>query len=161
MADMFDKWNEEFDFEGLNEDLKENEKNGNNRSYKEVEYGTYEVAVNKMEVKASKEKRNPMMVVWFKISAGEFKNSMIFYNQVINNPTGIHFACEMLRSMELECVGELGDADHEIFKDFRQFNNLLMDAMEEIEENGLAFELEYSKGKNGFNNYKITEVFED
>ena len=83
MANMFDKWDEAIDIEGIKKDIAEAVANGGQGNYKEVPHGNYEVAVQQMELKASK-KGDPMVSIWFKIvSDGEYKGSMIFYNQVI------------------------------------------------------------------------------
>ena len=50
--DMFSRWDKEIDTEGLQKDVAEAAANGGN--YKEVPHGNYEVAVQQMELKASK-----------------------------------------------------------------------------------------------------------
>lgn len=157
MANVWDEFDKAYDLDGLNKDLKDNENNSGN--YREVPHGTYEVAVNKMELVKSK-KGKPMVSIWFKIAAGEFAGSLIFYNQVIDNSFGIHSNNDLLRSMDLDCVNNLGEHDHDVFQSFGQYGNLLMDAKEEIDDAGLTFQLAYTEGKNGFHKYKIEEVFE-
>ena len=90
MANIFDKWDKDIDTEGLANDVKEAAENGGG-DYKEVPHGDYEVAVQQMELKASK-KGDPMVSIWFKILEGEFKGSIIFYNQVITQGFQVHFA---------------------------------------------------------------------
>jgi len=88
--DMFSRWDKEIDTEGLQKDVAEAAANGGGGNYKEVPHGNYEVAVQQMELKASK-KGDPMVSIWFKIvSDGEYKGSMIFYNQVITQGFQIH-----------------------------------------------------------------------
>ena len=84
----------------------------------------------------------------------------LFYNQVISNPFGIHSNNEFLKSMELECIGDIEEAGKSLFQGYKQYEQLLMDAAEEIDECGLTFDLEYSEAKNGFHNYKILDVYE-
>lgn len=158
MADMFDKWDNEIDTEGLQKDVEEAAKNGG--KFKEVPPDTYEVSVEKMELTASK-KGDPMVSIWFKIVAGEFKNSRIFYNQVVQNGTGIHFNNELLRSMDLDAVITIENQGGKLFQSYKQYSNLLMDCAEEIDANKLTFELKYGEGKNGFHTYEITDVFEN
>ena len=155
---IWDEFDSEIDTEGLRKDMEEAEKNGGG-NYKEVPVGSYEVSVEKMELTKSK-KGNPMVSIWFKIQAGEFKGQRIFYNQVVSGNTGIHFNNELLKAMGLECVDVLGTHDHEIFKTYKQYGGLLMDAAEEIDAANLTFALDYGEGKNGFHTYEITEVFE-
>lgn len=155
---MFDKWDNEIDTEGLQHDVEEAAKNGG--SFKEVPPDTYEVTVEKMELTASK-KKDPMVSIWFKIASGELKGSRIFYNQVVQNGTGIHFNNELLRAMDLDTVHAVEDNGGKLFQTYRQYANLLMDCAEEIEKAKLSFELEYGEGKNGFHTYKIKDVFEN
>lgn len=146
--DIWDKFDKEIDTEALAKDAAEVAENGSD--FKEVPYGTYEVSIDKMELKESKTNK-PMLSIWFKILDGEYKNSLIFYNQVLHTGFGIHNANEFLRSLESGLNVE--------FKSFKQYNNLIMDIHEAI-DGVLEFALEYSEGKNGFKNYKITDIFE-
>ena len=146
--DIWEKFDKEIDVEGLKHDAEEAAKNGGN--FKEVPYGTYEVKVNKMELKESKTNK-PMLSIWFKILDGEYKDSIIFYNQVLSTGFGLHSADNFLRSLDSGVTVE--------FKNFRQYNNLILDIAEAI-DGVLEYGLEYSEGKNGFSNYKITDVFD-
>lgn len=155
MANIFDKWDKEIDTEGLANDVKEAAANGTGE-FKEVPHGDYEVAVHQMELKASS-KGNPMVSIWFKILDGEFKGSMIFYNQVITQGFQVHIVNEMLRKMMSE------SADSELmeeieFKSYKQYGNLIMDIFEAINEN-FEYVLAYKKGKKDFSTYEIKEVF--
>lgn len=149
MANIWDKFDSSIDTEGLQKDVQEAAENGTG-SFKEVPHGEYEVEVNKMELVASK-KGDPMVSIWFKIVSGEYKGSLIFFNQVITQGFQIHIVNELLRAMGTE---------HEIkFTTYKEYGNLLMDIMESI-DGQLEFGLEYGEGKKGFNTYEITEVFE-
>ena len=134
---------------GLAEDVKTAAENGG--SYKEVPFGEYEVAIDKLELTASKA-GDPMVSVWFKIvSEGEYKGSRIFMNQVVKQGFQIHIVNEFLRSL---------DSGIDItFDTYKQYGNLLMDVFEAVNGN-LEFALKYSEGKGGFAKYEITEVFE-
>lgn len=150
--DIFSKWDETVDTEGLAADVKEAAENGTG-SYKEVPHGDYEVAINKLELVASK-KGDPMVSIWFKIvSDGEYKGSMIFMNQVITQGFQIHIVNEMLRAITAECEG----IDIE-FKTYKQYSELLMDVFEAVDDN-FEFALSYKKGKKDFSTYEITEVY--
>lgn len=153
MADIFAKWDESIDTEGLAADVAEAAANGGTGEYKEVPHGDYEVAVQQMELKASK-KGDPMVSIWFKILDGEFKNSIIFYNQVITQGFQVHMVNEMLRKM----VSEMEDAPEIEFKSYKQYGNLIMDIFEAIDDN-FEYALAYKKGKKDFSTYEITEVF--
>jgi hypothetical protein len=148
--DIWDKFDKEIDVEGLKHDAQEAAKNGSN--FKEVPAGEYEVEINKMELKESKTEK-PMLSIWFKILDGEYKNSIIFYNQVLSTGFGLHNADEFLRSLDSGVSIE--------FKNFKQYNNLILDIAEAIEDAKLSYALKYTEGKNGFHNYKITDIYED
>lgn len=150
MSNIWEKWDNNIDVEGLKADEQEIEENGG-LDYKEVPHGTYEVAIDQMELKESK-KGDPMLSIWFKIVAGEFKGSIIFYNQVLTTGFGIHNAKEILRSLDSGLIVE--------FDSYKQFNDLIMDIFEIVNEN-LEYAIEYGKNKKGYNTYKITEVYEN
>lgn len=147
----FSKFNKAVDLEALKHDIHEAEENGGTGNYKEVPHGSYEVKIEKMELKESK-KGDPMLSVWFKILNGEFEKSMIFMNQVITQGFQIHICNTFLRSL---------DTGKEIvFDDFEQYANLVMDIHEEIDSLRLEFALDYGKTDKGFSTFEITEVFE-
>lgn len=154
--DMFSKWDKEIDIDGLNEDVKA-AANGGGGNYKEVPHGNYEVAVQQMELKESK-KGKPMVSIWFKIvSDGEYKGSMIFYNQVITQGFQIHNCNEMLRKM---CEEMGADTPVIEFQTYKQYSELLMDIFEAVADN-FEYGLKYaanSKNKD-FSTYEITDVF--
>ena len=155
--DMFSRWDKEIDTERLQKDVAEAAANGGGGNYKEVPHGNYEVAVQQMELKASK-KGDPMVSIWFKIvSDGEYKGSMIFYNQVITRGFQIHNCNEMLRKM----VEEMG-ADMPVveFKTHKQYSELLMDIYEAVADN-FEYALKYTANKKNkdFSDFEITEVF--
>lgn len=150
--DIFSKWDETVDIEGLAADVKAAEENGTG-SYKEVPHGDYEVAINKLELGESK-KGDQMVSIWFKIvSDGEYKGSMIFMYQVITQGFQISIVNKILRAMTTECKG----LDIE-FKSYTQYRELLMDVFEAV-DNKFEFALSYKKGKKDFSTYEITEVY--
>ncbi len=61
-------------------------------------HGTYEVAITKLEL-GGEQKHDPMVKVWFKIVEGDFKGSLIFMNQVINQGFQIILSNELLRDI--------------------------------------------------------------
>ncbi len=145
---IWDKFDKMADLKSLAEDVKTAAENGG--SYKEVPFGDYEVAIDKLELTASKA-GDPMVSVWFKVVDGEFKGSRIFMNQVVTQGFQIHIINEFLRSLD--------SGIDIVFDTYKQYGNLLMDVFEAVNGN-LEFALKYSEGKNGFAKYEITEVFE-
>ncbi|MBU3107167.1 DUF669 domain-containing protein [Clostridium gasigenes] len=147
--EIWDEFDEKIDTEGLKADAKEAAENGGG-NFKEVPVGKYEVEVNKLQLVKSK-KGDPMLSIWFKILAGEFKGSTIFYNQVMSQGFGIHNANNMLKSLESEIDIE--------FTNFKKYHSMLLDVLEAIEGN-LEFALEYGVNAKGYNTYEIVDVFE-
>ena len=151
MADIFAKWDENIDTVGLAQDVAEAAQNSGS-NYEDVPHGTYEVAVKQMELKASK-KGDPMVSIWFKVVDGPHKNGIIFFNQVITQGFQIHIVNELLRKM----MSEATNAPEIEFKSYKQYGNLILDVFELTD--GFEYGLKYTKGKNDFSNYEITEVF--
>ncbi|APC83142.1 DUF669 domain-containing protein [Clostridium botulinum] len=151
MANIWDKFDKNIDVEGLKKDAEEAKNNGGG-DFKEVPHGEYEVKVDKLELKESR-KGDPMLSIWFKILTGEYKGSLIFYNQVLSSGFGLHKSKEMLRSLD-------SGVDVE-FECFSQYNNLLMDIAEAI-DGKLEYQLSYTANKknNKFSEYEIKDIFE-
>ena len=151
---IFAQWDNAVDMEGLQKDIQEAKENGGG-NFKEVPHGTYEVSIEKMELKATKTKGDPMVSIWMKIVGdSEFKGSMIFMNQVITQGFQIHIVNEFLRSLIEDCV----DAPVVEFKSYAQYNNLLMDIHELIAES-FEYAVIYGQTKKGFDTFEIEEIF--
>lgn len=147
----FSQFDKAVDLEGLKNDIKEAEENGGSGNRPEVPHGTYEVKISKMELTVSKSKGDPMVAIWFKILNGEFKNSLIFMNQVVTQGFQIHIVNDFLKSLGTEY-----DVD---FESYNQYAKLLMDIHEEI-DNNFEYALKYGKNDKGYNTFEIEEVFE-
>lgn len=148
MAVNFEKFNKSIDIEGLKADLASGK---NDPQFDEVPKGNYEVKIQKMELTESK-KGMPMVTIWFKIAAGQWKDRLIFMNQVITQAFQVHICNELFKSM---------DTGLEIdFENYVQYSGLIYDLAEAVESQGLSFNLEYGE-KKGFSTFKILEVFEN
>lgn len=148
---IFDKWNKNIDTEGLQKDIAEAEKNGGSGNFDDLPDGSYEVKIDSMELKESK-KGDPMFATQFTVLEGDHKNRKIWMNQIINEGFQIGIVNKFLRSLDV--------ADDVEFKDYVQYNDLIMDIMEGIDEDGLEFLLDYGHTKKGFPTFKIKEVYE-
>lgn len=155
---IFEKYASKINAEELKQSANEIASNASAGNYEAVPVGKYEVEVNKMECKLSKEKKNPMVSIWFKILEGNFENSMIFYNGVFYEDWMRHRVVKMISAL-------LGDNSHEaeinlILKsnDVNTINDFVMDVHEEI-DGKFEYLLEYGQ-KKGFNTYDIKAVFE-
>lgn len=150
---IFAQWDKAVDMDGLKKDIAEAAENGGN--FKEVPHGKYEVSIEKMELKATKEKQKPMVSIWMKIVGDcEFKNSMIFMNQVITEGFQIHIVNEFLRSLVQDCADMLVVE----FRSYAQYAELLMDIHELVAES-FEYALDYGQTKKGFDTFEITEVY--
>lgn len=141
----FSKFDKKVDLEGLKKDIED----AGNNVFKEVPHGAYEVAINKLELSESK-KGDPMVKIWFKIVSGEYKESLIFMNQVITKGFQIHLVDELLRS--------LGTDIDICFDSYSQYGELLETVFNEIEDN-FEYALNYGERK-GFDTFEITDIFE-
>ena len=146
--EIWEKFDKKINTKELKDGIKQARENGGG-NYEEVPFGTYEVNVEKIQLIESK-KGDPMVSIWFNIIAGNFKNSKIFYNQVINQGFQIHLLNEFLRSLDTGVNVE--------FDSYAQYNEVLMDVAEGTKT--LEYALEYGENKKGYPTYKITEVFE-
>lgn len=155
---IFDKYNKTINAEELAASQKEINENSSGGDYKEVPVGKYEVEVNKMECKLTKETKKPMVSIWFKILEGEFANSLIFYNGVLGEDWMRHRVVKFLSSL-------LNDTTHEaeinlILKsgNVAEINDFVLDIQEEI-DGKFEYLLDYGNRK-GFSTYSIEEVYE-
>ncbi|MDY5929883.1 MAG: DUF669 domain-containing protein [Candidatus Onthovivens sp.] len=153
------KFDEMFDLEDIiasvNEIESNNKKDGD---FPEVPVGKYEVKIEKIELASTKDGK-PMGKVMMRIAEGDYKKQCLFYNQVLvgtdkntNQLTayGIHKFNQFLKSLDSGLTIE--------FKDFKQYEDLLLDVAEEVEK--LTYLIEYSK-VNDFATYKVKEIYED
>lgn len=145
---IFDKWNKVVDIEGLKKDMANAEQN--NKEYVDVPTGTYEVKLAKAELKPSKTNSNPMVSMWFKVIAGEYKGQTIFMNQIVTQGFQLNIVNNFLRSMDTGLDIE--------FKDYKQYADLLLDVAEACEK--AEFALKYGENAKGFKTFEIVEVFD-
>lgn len=150
MANIWDKFNDAYNVKDLADEVAEAEANGETGGFEEVPHGTYDVEINKMELKLSKN-NNPMLSVWFKVLAGDEKGRLIFMNQVVTQKFQVHICNDFLRSL---------DSGIDVkFTDFGQYEQLIMDIHEAI-DGKLEYGLKYGVTKKGFNTFEITGVYE-
>lgn len=148
MSNIWEEYDKKVDKKGLQEDI--NKAKENNVEYKEVPLGQYEVAVEKMELKKSKND-DAMVSIWFKIIAGDYKGQFLFMNQVITQGFQIHIVNEFLRSLDTKVDVE--------FTSYSDYAKLLETIKEAIDKEQIEYGIEYGE-KKGFKTFKITDVFE-
>lgn len=145
----WEEFDKKVDLKGLNDEIK-NAEADNGGEFERVPDGVYEVGINKLELKQSK-KGDPMVVCYYKILAGQYKNRLIFQHQVITRGFQIHIANELLRSLDTGVNIE--------FATYSQYDDLIMDVKEAIDAQKLEYALNYGKNDKGFDTFKIEEVF--
>ena len=149
--EMFEKFNAMFDLEGLKSDI--DDAASKNTEFVEIPHGDYEVKVVKLELgetsAKSKSPGMPMGKIWYTILAGDYKNQMIFQNQMLTSGFGIHFMNELLTSFQ-------SDFDVE-FENFEQYGQLLEDIAENIKD--AEYQLSYSENNKGYDTYEIVQRF--
>lgn len=148
MNNIWEKFDSMMDVEGLKQDIKAAAERNTERV--EVPDGQYECKVDKIEMKESKTGK-PMVSIWFRILAGDFKNSVLFMNQTIHTGFGLHTAKKMLSDMDTGLPVD--------FQSFAQFAGLIESVKEAIETQKLEYAVKYTTTKNDFKNFEITEVF--
>ena len=138
------------DIKGLQEDIEKSKTEGFSGEYVEVPVGEYEVKIEKLEIVASK-KGDPMLTCWFKILEGQYKNSMLFMNQLLTQGFQIGIADEFLRSLGTKHIVN--------FTGYAAYNNLVMDIFEAVEGKS-EFLLSYTKSKKDYPIFKIKEIYD-
>lgn len=145
-ASVFEKFNAQFDIEGLKSDEANSGKSG---EFVPVPNGDYEVTITKLELAESK-KGLPMMKCWFKIIAGDFQGQLIFMNQNVTSGFALHVANEFLNSLESGINAE--------FEDFVQYADMIESVFHAIE--GDEYQLAYGENAKGYSTYTIVKKFE-
>lgn len=152
------KFDKEVDIEALQQDIEEIEKNGGFADFEEIPDGEYEVAVEKMELRKSKN-GDPMLTIWFKIIAGEYKGQYIFYNKVMQPQNERAFAFQVHQNNEM--LRALWDCPKEKvkFEGFAKYADLIMDIHEDI-DGKFEYLLEKKTDEKGYDQFEILEVYE-
>lgn len=152
----FAKFDSMVDLDGLKADIAAASSGNETRERKEVPHGTYEVAIEKLELTTTKTSGKPMLSVWFRVlSEGEYNNQMIFMNQVVTQGFQLHIADEFLKSL----VADAPDAPEVTFESYSQYAQLIMDVAEFI-DGKFEYALDYGENAKGYDTFEITEVFE-
>lgn len=144
---IWDQFDNAIDTKALADEVKNS---ADSPSYREVPEGTYEVAVEKLELVSSKNGK-PMGTIWFKVLTGEYKGSRIFYNQVLEQAFQVHMFNEFVRSLDSGVNVE--------FTSYRQYGEMLMNVAEAIDKK-LEYGLVYGKNNKSYPTFEIEEVFE-
>ena len=155
---IFEKYSSKINSEELAASQKEIKDNASSTDYPEIPAGKYEVKVDNIEAKNSKN-GNPMVSIQFRILAGKYEKSCIFYNGVFHEDWMRHRVAKMLSDL-------LADGDNTAMVNLilkgslSEVNNFCMDVAEDISGKKLEYLLDYGVDKKGYQTYKIAEVYE-
>ena len=104
-------------------------------------------------------KGNPMVSIQFRILAGKFEKSCIFYNGVFHEDWMRHRVAKMLS--DLIADGDNTAMVNLILKgSLSEVNNFCMDLAEDISSKKLEYLLDYGVDKKKYQTYKIVEIYE-
>lgn len=150
MAIDFKKFNEQFPADKMKEELKEAKENSGSK----LPDGEYTCKLEKMELGESS-KGALMIKAQFRITKGDHKKQCIFKNCVLtgtkNDGFMLHKANEFLESL---------DSGVDVtFEDWEQYNDLILDIAEAIQDDGLTYVLELKK--NGeYQDIEIVDILD-
>lgn len=121
-----------------------------NNERTEIPQGEYIVAITNMEIGKTKNNKDALKVE-FTISDGEYYNRKLFYTQVLSMDFTISKAVEFLNSLK---------TDYNVR--YQGIDNFLIDVKTvfvKVRDTN-EFDLKYYKNDKGFNEYKITGVYD-
>lgn len=133
MAIDFKKFQQMFPAEEMKKQTEEAKKN----EPQQIPDGEYRCKVEKMELKESK-KGFPMCFIQFRILAGNLKKHCIFYNRVLAGTKNDGFMMKMNNDF-LDSLDSGIDVD---FKNWEQYNDLILDIGEAIDADKLEYMVE-------------------
>lgn len=149
MAIDFTKFNKEFPADKMKESIAEAKENSNT-----LPDGEYTVKLDKMELGESS-KHALMIKAQFRIVKGDAKNKCIFKNCVLTGTKNDGFM--MLKANEfLESLDSGIDVE---FKDWEQYNDLISDIAEAVQEDKLQYVVTVeTDGK--YQNFEIVDIID-
>lgn len=150
MAIDFKKFNQQFPADKMKKELKEAKEN----SGSQLPDGEYTCKLDKMELGESS-KGALMIKAQFRIQKGEHKKQCIFKNCVLtgtkNDGFMLHKANEFLESL---------DSGIDVtFEDWEQYNDLILDIAEAVQDDGLTYVVQLTK--NGqYQDFEIVDILD-
>lgn len=150
MAIDFAKFNKAFPADKMKEELKEAKEN----SGSQLPDGEYTCKLEKMELGESS-KGALMIKAQFRITKGDHKKQCIFKNCVLtgtkNDGFMLHKANEFLESLD--------SGEEVVFEDWEQYNDLILDIAEAIQDDGLTYVIALdTDGK--YQNMEIVDILD-
>lgn len=150
MAIDFKKFNEKFPADKMKADMKEAKENGNIT----LPDGEYTAKLEKMELGESK--GGALMIkTQFRIIEGDHKKQCIFKNQVLTGTKNDGFM--MIKANEF--LESLDSGISVVFEDWEQYNDLILDIAEAVQEDKLTYLIQLdTDGK--YQNSEIIDVMD-
>ena len=150
MAIDFKKFNKQFPADKVKKDMQEAQENGGSK----LPDGEYTCKLDKMELGESK-KGALMIRAQFRITEGEHKKQCIFKNQVLTGTKNDGFM--MVKAKEF--LESLDSGEEIVFEDWEQFNDLILDVAEIVQEDDLRY-LIVLDTDGEYQNAEIADVIE-
>lgn len=150
MAIDFKKFSQQFPADKMKQELKEAKDNSGNT----LPDGEYTVKLDKMELGESS-KHQLMIKAQFRIVKGDHKKQCIFKNCVLtgtkNDGFMLHKANEFLESLD--------SGEDVMFEDWEQYNDLILDIAEAVQEDNLQYVVQLTK--NGqYQDFEIIDILD-
>lgn len=150
MAIDFGKFNKAFPADKMKEELKEAKENGGST----LPDGEYTCKLEKMELGESS-KGALMIKAQFRITKGDHKKQCIFKNCVLTGTKNDGFM--LLKANEF--LDSLDSGEDVKFEDWEQYNDLIMDIAEAVQEDGLQYVVQLTK--NGqYQDFEIIDILD-
>lgn len=148
----FKKFNQQFPADKLNKDMQEAKENGGN--FEALPDGDYTCKLEKMELGESR-KGAAMIKAQFRIVKGEHKKQCIFKNCVLTGTKNDGFM--MLKANEF--LESLDSGIDVVFKDWEQFNDLILDIAEAVQSDGLQYVVSL-ENDGDYQNFEIIDIID-
>ena len=150
MAIDFKKFNQQFPADKMKADMKEAKENGGSN----LPDGEYTVKLDKMELGESS-KHALMIKAQFRITKGEHAKQCIFKNCVLTGTKNDGFM--MLKANEF--LESLDSGIDVVFNDWEQYNDLIADIAEAVQEDNLRYVVALdTDGK--YQNFEIIDIID-
>lgn len=150
MAIDFKKFNEQFPADKMKFAMAEAKENQNNQ----LPDGEYTARLEKMELGESS-KHALMLKAQFRITEGEHKKQCIFKNQVLTGTKNDGFM--LIKANEF--LESLDSGIPVVFEDWEQYNDLILDIAEAVQEDKLTYLIQLdTDGK--YQNSEIIDILE-
>lgn len=147
----FSKFNQQFPADQMKKQMKEAKENGGGSDLPD---GEYKVKLDKMELTQSS-KGALMIKAQFRITNGDHKKHCIFVNRVLTGTKNDGFM--MIKANEF--LESLDSGIDVIFEDWEQYNDLILDIAEAIQEDGLQYVVTLeTDGK--YQNFEVIDIID-